>query len=218
MAEGSSDGNIDVREQENQSLFQWENDFRRDSFQVIIEREYIDLRRDGFSHDEVLRMDHVRRRHRQQEISNEDREMLASINVLLQRCLMDHVSHEELPPDLKVSLNLMLIGKTGNGKSSTGNTLLGENVVGQNYMFKESEGLIRGTENTDMKFSRIGRIQLNVIDTPGLFDPNSSDEESTREISRAVIMSDEGVHAFFFVLNMHCRFTEEEIKTLQEVK
>lgn len=218
MAQGSSDGNIDVRQQERQNLQEWKNDFQRGGFQAIDEKEYVQLRRSTVSHQQILNFERVRTTDKHGETFDEHEESQEPLNEILQRSSMYPLLDEGLPCGLSVSLNLVLVGKMGNGKSSTGNTLLGNQDNRNNDIFEESDSVVQGTENSVLKFSSLGKIRLNVIDTPGLFDTTRKNEESLREISRCVIMSHEGVHAFLFVLNKHSRFTDEELRAIKELE
>ncbi|GLJ16888.1 hypothetical protein SUGI_0291350 [Cryptomeria japonica] len=99
---------------------------------------------------------------------------------------------------------LVLIGRTGNGKSSTANSILGRNEFAS-----ESSTTCCQLGQCEWKDGRT----INVVDTPGLFDRNAS-KFTDREIVKCIQLARDGVHAFILVLSIKNRFTEEEADIL----
>jgi GTPase Era involved in 16S rRNA processing len=104
---------------------------------------------------------------------------------------------------------LIVVGENGNGKSSTCNTLLEKEIfIGANRA---------RTARCETCFIHMGSVNVWLVDSPGMFEPNSVLAERALEIQNAVTECQEP-HAFLIVFKADAQTDERIMQTVDMLR
>ncbi|XP_059407370.1 GTPase IMAP family member 4-like [Carassius carassius] len=103
-------------------------------------------------------------------------------------------------------LRIVLLGVSGAGKSLTANAILGREA------FKESR-----TRESEKQTGKVEDRDISIIDTPGFFNTQLTDEEMKNEMMKSMFLCYPGPHLFLLVINLKT-FREEQRNLVEQVQ
>uniref|UniRef100_A0A672IFZ1 AIG1-type G domain-containing protein n=1 Tax=Salarias fasciatus TaxID=181472 RepID=A0A672IFZ1_SALFA len=105
---------------------------------------------------------------------------------------------------------IVLLGKTGCGKSSLANIILGQDL------FTAHHSSVSGTATCQSETRDVSDRKITLVDTPGLFDTEKTEEALKPEIMKCITECAPGIHAFLIVLRVE-RFSEQEQAVISRI-
>ena len=110
------------------------------------------------------------------------------------------------------SINILVTGKTGVGKSSLINAIVGQ------ILAKEGKSLGGVTREITRHEGKVNHIKFEVWDSPGLQDITEDDDEITKRITQTLRQHCSHLHLFLYCIRMdRDRMEVSELKSIQQL-
>ncbi|KAL0151828.1 hypothetical protein M9458_052829 [Cirrhinus mrigala] len=103
-------------------------------------------------------------------------------------------------------LRIVLLGVCGAGKSAIGNAILSQDV------FEES-----GTRASEIQRGRVDDRNISIIDTPGFFNTQLTDEELQEQMMKSLSLAHPGPHVFLLCIKLET-FEKDERNVVQQIQ